>query len=55
MTKNNSKYTIPESYLKEINEITTVRNIIPAEKYTKYNVKRGLRNDNGTGVLVGLT
>ena len=23
--------------------------------YRKYNVKRGLRNDNGTGVLVGLT
>ena len=23
--------------------------------YRKYGVKRGLRNDNGTGVLVGLT
>ena len=28
---------------------------IPAELYTKYDVKRGLRNANGTGVLVGLT
>ncbi len=55
MTKNNSKYIIPESYLEEINNITTIRNRIPAEKYAKYNVKRGLRNDNGTGVLVGLT
>jgi len=28
---------------------------IEAELYRKYNVKRGLRNDDGTGVLVGLT
>ena len=28
---------------------------IEAELYDKYKVKRGLRNDNGTGVLVGLT
>lgn len=28
---------------------------IPNELYTKYNVKRGLRNANGTGVIVGLT
>lgn len=28
---------------------------IPNELYTKYNVKRGLRNSNGTGVVVGLT
>ncbi len=31
------------------------KNIIPAELYTKYNVKKGLRNENGTGVVVGLT
>jgi len=30
-------------------------NYIPPELYKKYGVKRGLRNDNGTGVLVGLT
>lgn len=30
-------------------------NITPIEDYEKYNVKRGLRNSNGTGVLVGLT
>ncbi len=29
--------------------------IINNELYTKYDVKRGLRNANGTGVLVGLT
>ena len=28
---------------------------IPGELYTKYNVKKGLRNEDGTGVLVGLT
>ena len=28
---------------------------IDAELYTKYKVKRGLRNENGTGVLVGLS
>ena len=28
---------------------------IPPDLYSEYNVKRGLRNDNGTGVLVGLT
>ena len=28
---------------------------IPNELYNKYSVKKGLRNDDGTGVLVGLT
>ncbi len=31
------------------------RQAIPADLYQRYEVKRGLRNDNGTGVLVGLT
>ena len=30
-------------------------NTIDARKYKKYDVKRGLRNDDGTGVLAGLT
>lgn len=30
-------------------------NKIPEELYKKYDVRRGLRNPNGTGVLVGLT
>jgi len=55
MTRNSSEYKIPESYIAEITNIATVKNRIPSEKYTKYNVKRGLRNENGTGVLVGLT
>ena len=28
---------------------------IDKEAFTKFNVKRGLRNDDGSGVLVGLT
>ena len=28
---------------------------IDNELFTKFNVKRGLRNEDGTGVLVGLT
>lgn len=28
---------------------------IPKEDFTKYGVKRGLRNEDGSGVLVGLT
>ncbi len=30
-------------------------NTIPERKYKHYNLKRGLRNENGTGVVVGLT
>ncbi len=30
-------------------------NVIPQKLYEQYNVKRGLRNADGTGVLVGLT
>ena len=30
-------------------------NQIPAEKFDLYNVKRGLRNPDGTGVMAGLT
>ena len=36
-------------------EIANESNYIDPEHYNKYNVKRGLRNSNGTGVLVGLT
>ena len=39
---------------KQVERIRTADWIDPA-LYRKYGVKRGLRNDNGTGVLVGLT
>jgi citrate synthase len=40
-----------KDYLAELAE----NNIIEADLYYRYNVKRGLRNADGTGVLVGLT
>ncbi len=43
------------TFLKEkFNDLLKDGNI-PQELYDKYDVKRGLRNNNGTGVLVGLT
>ncbi|MCL2186237.1 MAG: citrate/2-methylcitrate synthase [Treponema sp.] len=40
---------------KKILSEVTGNDYIDSESYTKYSVKRGLRNDDGTGVLVGLT
>lgn len=40
--------------MNELSNLLKDRKIDP-EKYIKYNVKRGLRNSDGTGVLVGLT
>ncbi|MCB2173618.1 citrate synthase, partial [archaeon] len=31
------------------------KNVIPPELHKRFNTKRGLRNEDGTGVLVGLT
>ncbi len=36
-------------------ELANNNNQVPPEFYERYNVKRGLRNADGTGVLVGLT
>ena len=46
---------IPEKWLKK--QVAKVRkaDYIDPALYRKFGVKRGLRNDNGTGVLVGLT
>ena len=46
---------INDEYLENLSSISTVKDKIPNDKYLHYNVKRGLRNENGTGVLVGLT
>lgn len=40
--------------LKIFNE-AKISNNIPNEEYTKWSVKKGLRNEDGTGVLIGLT
>ena len=42
-------------FIKKMSEKLISNDEIPADLYTEYNVKRGLRNANGTGVLVGLT
>ncbi len=39
---------------KQAEKVRKADHIDPA-LYAKYGVKRGLRNDNGSGVLVGLT
>jgi len=38
-----------------LSELARKFNYIDPSNYTKFDVKRGLRNDDGTGVLVGLT
>lgn len=50
---NDAKY-ITSQFKKYATMIETGSYIAP-ELYDKYNVKRGLRNKNGTGVLVGIT
>ena len=42
-------------FLGELEKIARQNNNIKREFYGKYNVKRGLRNNDGMGVLVGLT
>jgi citrate synthase len=42
-------------FLDELCDATRKNNSIDAALYPKFNVKRGLRNSDGTGVLVGLT
>ena len=46
---------IDTTLLNELTRNAEKMNRIPLELYQKYSVKRGLRNDDGTGVLVGLT
>lgn len=44
-----------ENVFNEYSEIVKKNNNIESVMFEKYNVKRGLRNADGTGVLVGLT
>ncbi len=44
-----------EAYIKLVHEQNSVWNSIPSHYYSDYNVKRGLRNADGTGVLAGIT
>ena len=43
------------SLLKKLEKMTVLNDPINPDLYKKFDVKRGLRNANGTGVLVGLT
>ncbi len=44
-----------DKFLDSLSKIIKQNNVIEPELYDKYDVKRGLRHKNGTGVLVGLT
>ena len=44
-----------ERMIEKLAENAAVKSHINLDLYSKYNVKRGLRNNDGTGVLVGLT
>lgn len=54
MHKEISEYDI-DSYYSLASEIVETKNRFSPGVYDKYNVKRGLRNEDGSGVLVGLT
>lgn len=44
-----------DKLLDDLVELSKKNSVIDPVYYSKYDVKRGLRNENGTGVLVGLT
>ncbi len=55
--KDTAYYRDPElsAFLADISSVVELKDDIAADLYPKYDVKRGLRNSNGTGVVVGLT
>lgn len=56
MSKSNNKpIDLQKTFLNKHAEIAYEGNKINPALYSQYNVKRGLRNADGTGVLVGLT
>lgn len=53
---NDSKvYLFDHPFFKELSNLAEVNNYIDPKLHLKYNTKRGLRNADGTGVLIGLT
>lgn len=44
---------VSEELLQELSESFRLNSQIPSELYSRYRIKRGLRNADGTGVLVG--
>ena len=53
--KNTVKSSLIHEFLEERAKIVEKNDYIEPDLYIKNNVKRGLRNSNGTGVVVGLT
>ncbi len=49
------KFNIPEGYFETLSTEYKKHNSIPQSDFERYNVKRGLRNSDGTGVLAGVT
>ena len=47
--------TMNSDFITKMNDVVIANNKIDPELYKKYNVKRGLRNKDESGVLVGLT
>ena len=52
---NESKFTTQNELLKEFEDNCKDIYDIPKKYFTHYNVKRGLRNPDGTGVMAGIT
>ncbi len=55
MNNKASRINVNNAQMEELTVLAEKRNRIPLELFTKYSVKRGLRNEDGSGVLVGLT
>jgi len=53
--KNDSTSAFGQEFFTELALMAEKNSYISPELYTKYNAKRGLRNSDGTGVLVGIT
>ncbi len=53
MTEN--RFNVPEGFFESLSAEYRKHNYIPKSDYEKYNVKKGLRNSDGTGVLAGMT
>ena len=48
-------FRMPDKYFEHLSEEYIKQNKITQTDYERYNVKRGLRNSDGTGVLAGVT
>ena len=48
-------YSAITPYIKELAALSDTSNHIVPDMYTQYDVKRGLRDINGNGVVAGLT